>query len=152
MEGDPELIHCAVECTQRFVMEEDEEDERDELLQENDTTSASVLLEPCQSSSPHLAYGSPIGTFQTRHERQCEHDRARRVGPWHPFEDQDEWELAKWLIESGLSQSEIENFLKLNVVSTWLLMTVQQQRLTGIKDTEKDYPIIWVQIHVLHTH
>jgi hypothetical protein len=103
------------------VVEEDEEGQEDEPLQEeeSDMASASVLPEPqasCQPS-PCLAYGSPIGTFKTRHERQQEHNRANRVGPWHPFEDQDEWELAKWLVESGLSQSEIENFLKLNVVS-----------------------------------
>jgi hypothetical protein len=37
--------------------------------------------------------------------------------PWAPFESQDDWELARWLMKTGVSQSEINNFLKLAKVS-----------------------------------
>lgn len=36
---------------------------------------------------------------------------------WAPFKDEEEWELAQWLIRSGLSQTAIDEFLKLAVVS-----------------------------------
>ncbi|KAI0071914.1 hypothetical protein K474DRAFT_1606079, partial [Panus rudis PR-1116 ss-1] len=34
---------------------------------------------------------------------------------WGPFDDQDDWLLARWLLTSGLSQSKIDDFLKLNI-------------------------------------
>ncbi|KAF8874920.1 hypothetical protein BD779DRAFT_1678483 [Infundibulicybe gibba] len=36
--------------------------------------------------------------------------------PWAPFSDQDEWELARWLMKSGISQTEREKFLGLKKV------------------------------------
>jgi hypothetical protein len=36
---------------------------------------------------------------------------------WGPFEDEDEWDLAKWLIRN-VGQNQINSFLKLNVVSS----------------------------------
>jgi hypothetical protein len=37
--------------------------------------------------------------------------------PWTPFESEDEWELARWLMSSGVSQKQINGFLKLNKVN-----------------------------------
>ncbi|KAF7341443.1 hypothetical protein MVEN_01881500 [Mycena venus] len=39
--------------------------------------------------------------------------------PWYPFETEDEWELAKWLMTLGLSQKKTDEYLKLKVVRTW---------------------------------
>ncbi|KAF8799293.1 hypothetical protein BYT27DRAFT_7040688, partial [Phlegmacium glaucopus] len=36
--------------------------------------------------------------------------------PWAPFESEDEWELARWLMTSGVSQTKIDSFLKLNKI------------------------------------
>ncbi|KAF8219804.1 hypothetical protein L208DRAFT_1546205 [Tricholoma matsutake] len=36
--------------------------------------------------------------------------------PWFPFPSEDEWELARWLMESAVSQSKIDSFLKLKAV------------------------------------
>ncbi|KAJ7812872.1 hypothetical protein B0H14DRAFT_3112207 [Mycena olivaceomarginata] len=36
--------------------------------------------------------------------------------PWYPFESEDEWELAKWLMTSGLSQKKTDEYLKLKAV------------------------------------
>lgn len=45
-------------------------------------------------------------------------DEQKKAGdaPWAPFESEDEWELARWLITSGVSQSKMDSFLKLNKV------------------------------------
>ncbi|KAI0696250.1 hypothetical protein BC835DRAFT_1214307, partial [Cytidiella melzeri] len=37
--------------------------------------------------------------------------------PWAPFISGEEWGLAQWLMSSGLSQSEINKYLKLDMVS-----------------------------------
>jgi hypothetical protein len=39
---------------------------------------------------------------------------------WGPFDDEDEWELAKWLIRN-VGQNQINGFLNLNVVSSYHL-------------------------------
>lgn len=49
------------------------------------------------------------------------HDKARKAAGdslWAPFEDEQEWQLAHWLVTSGLTQTDIETFLKLDIVST----------------------------------
>ncbi|KAJ3725296.1 hypothetical protein C8R42DRAFT_576029, partial [Lentinula raphanica] len=51
-----------------------------------------------------------------------EFERYRReqiqagVQPWSPFQSEDEWELARWLMESGASQGKIDEFLKLKKI------------------------------------
>ena len=55
-----------------------------------------------------------------RHQSNFEHHfgKQREAGdaPWVPFENEDEWELARWLMTSGVSQKEMDEFLKLNKV------------------------------------
>ncbi|KAJ3924658.1 MAG: hypothetical protein NXY57DRAFT_879277, partial [Lentinula lateritia] len=38
--------------------------------------------------------------------------------PWSPFQNKGEWELARWLMESGASQGKIDQFLKLTKVQS----------------------------------
>lgn len=61
------------------------------------------------------------------------HDKARKAAGdalWAPFEDEQEWQLAHWLVTSGLTQTNIEKFLKLDIVSTWAQRTGQDVQLT----------------------
>ena len=37
--------------------------------------------------------------------------------PWDPFSNEEEWELAQWLVETGVSQRNIDKFLKLKTVN-----------------------------------
>ncbi|EIW62745.1 uncharacterized protein TRAVEDRAFT_78057, partial [Trametes versicolor FP-101664 SS1] len=37
---------------------------------------------------------------------------------WAPFAGEDEWNLAHWLVTSGLTQSNVEKFLKLNILTS----------------------------------
>jgi hypothetical protein len=43
---------------------------------------------------------------------------ANGDAPWAPFETEEEWELAKWLMTSGVSQKKTDSFLKLKTVRT----------------------------------
>jgi len=60
--------------------------------------------------------GTSYGTGQTRFDILHEEQRAGRMAQMGPFADIEEWELAKWLVSCGASQSEIDRFLKLNIV------------------------------------
>lgn len=48
-----------------------------------------------------------------------------RTSKWGPFKDQDEWELAEWL-SKNVGQKQTDAFLKLNIVSTYSLVTMQR--------------------------
>ncbi|KAF7344216.1 hypothetical protein MVEN_01712300 [Mycena venus] len=50
--------------------------------------------------------------FQKLREKQAEKGHA----PWEPFESEDEWELAHWLMTSGLSGKKTDTYLKLKKV------------------------------------
>lgn len=57
--------------------------------------------------------------------REFPHDPAtpgehlNNATPWAPFQSSDEWKLAKWLSTSGLSQTSINEFLQLPIVSAF---------------------------------
>ena len=53
---------------------------------------------------------------QTNFDQHFEKQRKSGEAPWTPFESEDEWELARWLMSSGLSQKQINEFLTLNKV------------------------------------
>jgi hypothetical protein len=44
--------------------------------------------------------------------------RLTQETPWYPFTGHTEWELARWLMTSGVSQNNRESFLKLPIVRT----------------------------------
>lgn len=43
--------------------------------------------------------------------------QAGKDNPWAPFADKEEWELAHWLMTKGLTQSAVDDYLKLPIVS-----------------------------------
>ena len=51
-----------------------------------------------------------------------EEKRRTQEGLWYPFDGQGEWELARWLMMSGVSQNKRESFLKLPIVCTFQQM------------------------------
>lgn len=68
--------------------------------------------------------GMPLQGPREFPDKQTTFDRIRteqseaNLPPWHPFESKDDWELAQWLVRAGVSQSKIEEFLKLEKVRT----------------------------------
>lgn len=66
------------------------------------------------------AAGTPINQDKIRTSfevRTAENEKEGKM-PWYPFESQEEWELGRWLMTSGVSQSKINSFLKLDMVSS----------------------------------
>ena len=52
----------------------------------------------------------------TNFKQHFELQRNAGDAPWTPFESEGEWELARWLMMSGVSQRQINVFLKLNKI------------------------------------
>ncbi len=60
--------------------------------------------------------GTPLRDGVTYFETIHAHKDAAAESPWSPFESEEEWQLAQWLITSGLSQKAIDDYLKLPIV------------------------------------
>jgi hypothetical protein len=60
--------------------------------------------------------GNPVGLQKTRFEKL--HDEEKKTGklPWDPFLSEDEWDLARWLI-NNVNQKATDKYLKLPMVS-----------------------------------
>ncbi|KAI9057363.1 hypothetical protein FKP32DRAFT_1584219 [Trametes sanguinea] len=61
--------------------------------------------------------GQVYGTAETDFNRIWREQQSAGDMPWAPFADVDEWELARWLVTSGLSQTAIDNYLKLKITT-----------------------------------
>ncbi|KIJ50249.1 hypothetical protein M422DRAFT_245496 [Sphaerobolus stellatus SS14] len=59
--------------------------------------------------------GTPIGTGETKFNRLRRLQHEGRMAEFGPFEDREEWDLASWLMSSGISQTAIDKFLKLDI-------------------------------------
>ncbi|KAJ7652675.1 hypothetical protein DFH06DRAFT_1282610 [Mycena polygramma] len=60
--------------------------------------------------------GKPLEQCETSFETFRAKQKAAGNPPWHPFESEDEWEVAQWLMTAGLSQKQIDKYLKLKRV------------------------------------
>jgi hypothetical protein len=74
------------------------------------------FVDETSSEGAGIASGKGKTLFEEIHERQMR-EGANEGKPWAPFASAEEWGLAKWLMTSGLSQSEIDKYLKLSIVS-----------------------------------
>lgn len=80
------------------------------------------LDEPAAVDDTYIeAYPRPAGTTHGQGESAFAAYRRGQVedgqSPWSPFESAEEWELAQWLMTSGVSQKKVNDFLKLRKVS-----------------------------------
>ncbi|KAJ7121947.1 hypothetical protein C8R43DRAFT_1148665, partial [Mycena crocata] len=62
------------------------------------------------------AAGATYAECRTQFERMRDEQKQGNLEPWHPFESEEEWELAHWMMTSGISQTKTESFLKLRKV------------------------------------
>jgi hypothetical protein len=56
-------------------------------------------------------WGEEVPLFEKIRQQQ----ERNNTSPWGPFEDQEEWELAEWLIRN-VGQKQTDAFLNLNIV------------------------------------
>ena len=54
---------------------------------------------------------------------ECWREAQKENGyePWAPFEDLEEWELSQWIMQSGLTQNATDKYLKLPIVSVFII-------------------------------
>lgn len=62
----------------------------------------------------HSQAGHTFGVGETIWEREMNGMDCKNK--WGGFANQDEWELARWMMKSGLSQNQIDKFLDLSLV------------------------------------
>ncbi len=64
--------------------------------------------------------GVPIARAETLFERLRKEREGGDQGCWYPFQSKEEWEVARWLLRSGLTQEGIDSYLKLENVSCFM--------------------------------
>jgi hypothetical protein len=64
--------------------------------------------------------GQPTGkTKRTPFEKILANQRINDEDAWGPFKNEGEWDLARWLMTSGCSQTKLDELLMLPMVSTY---------------------------------
>ncbi|KIO21131.1 hypothetical protein M407DRAFT_29239 [Tulasnella calospora MUT 4182] len=64
----------------------------------------------------HPTAGCPLpGIFKTPWETKSEKERNQKDRPWGEFKTKEDWEFARFLMKSGLSQERIDELLQLEV-------------------------------------
>jgi hypothetical protein len=84
-----------------------------------DNNSAHFIEEFPAEFGAGAVWGEGIPFFEKLREEQEKNESSR----WGPFEDQDEWELARWLIKN-VGQNQSDTFLNLNIVHSHLYFEV----------------------------
>ena len=107
-DSDEETIPTVTSQKRAYVEDEDED--------ESEPAEADSVY--IQEFPAHLRAGEKKGEIQTQFETLRERQKAKGLEPWSPFPSEDEWELTRWLVESGASQSKIDSFMKLEMVCT----------------------------------
>ncbi|KZT36316.1 hypothetical protein SISSUDRAFT_965712, partial [Sistotremastrum suecicum HHB10207 ss-3] len=60
--------------------------------------------------------GSPIQRSPSVYEYHRQRLQTENKEMWSPFQNEGHWDMAKWLVNSGVSQNKINSFLKLPIV------------------------------------
>ncbi|KAH9846641.1 hypothetical protein C2E23DRAFT_743604, partial [Lenzites betulinus] len=79
-----------------------------------DTEEGGLPRKPWIEDYPGSA-GRTEGSTETPFEHQNRERKAAGDSLWAPFKDEHEWQLAQWLVTSGLAQADIDKFLKLKI-------------------------------------
>jgi hypothetical protein len=74
--------------------------------------------------------------------------REENQEPWSPFANEEEWELARWLMTAGVSQARVDEFLKLSIVSA-IVQTQPSLLMQFSKDTKAYQAIVSQQTSTL---
>lgn len=63
------------------------------------------------------AAGTSLGPNATSFEQTLAFQKANNCEPWSPFSSQEEWEFARWIGKSGVSQQKVDQLLKSGMVN-----------------------------------
>lgn len=79
-------------------------------------TSVNFIVDyPAEAQAGAILQGSQDG-LETRFEKIQRVQQHAGDATWAPFSSLADWELSRWLVQSGVSQREIDKFLKLEAV------------------------------------
>jgi hypothetical protein len=123
------LEHDLLAVEQNVNLESDSTTEMPDLLipnsehinepQQNQVPSGHWFEEYPSERKAGAAWGKDQPLFECIQKEQQENSTSK----WGPFKDQDKWELAEWL-SKNVGQKQMDAFLKLNIVSTFSLITM----------------------------
>ncbi|KAH9911451.1 hypothetical protein B0H21DRAFT_829028 [Amylocystis lapponica] len=74
------------------------------------------------------AVPSTFGTATTSFDARHAENEKLGVSSWYPFESKKEWELARWLMTAGVSQTAIDDYLKLPITREHADLTFNNKR------------------------
>ena len=106
----PEMLHAEPERLRTTV----------EKAMDGDQNSAYFIDEFPANFGAGAVWGEEVPFFEKILQEQEESGSSR----WGPFEDQDEWELAQWLIQN-VGQNQNDKFLNLKIVGLNLCSEVR---------------------------
>lgn len=89
----------------------------EEVLDEDDPQNFQRFVEPFEDrASGRPAAGTPLRAGETLFDRMRTRQKAEGATEFWPFQDGEEWDLAKWL-SKNVSQTATEEYLALPIVS-----------------------------------
>ncbi|KAJ7782948.1 hypothetical protein B0H16DRAFT_1658373 [Mycena metata] len=84
-----------------------------EEVEDEDAPGAPRYFEDFPKPAGYTVEENPVETvFEAIRRMQGENGQA----PWAPFDNEDDWNLARWLRKAGVSGGNIDEFLKLNKI------------------------------------
>ncbi|KAF8987416.1 hypothetical protein BDQ17DRAFT_1435655 [Cyathus striatus] len=83
-------------------------------LEEEEENNEQLFI---QDFPPERQAGAPKQQIPTKFEQFRSKQMNEGKDPWYPYTSQDDWELAQWLMTSGVSQKKMTKFLKLRSIS-----------------------------------
>lgn len=98
---------------------------------------------PAEAGTP-----GPGRRKKTPFEKLKRAQREENQEPWSPFANEEEWELARWLMTAGVSQARVDEFLKLSIVSA-IVQTQPSLLMQFSKDTKVYQAIVSQQTSTL---
>ena len=93
----------------------DSSDDDDETFQ---STSVNFIINYPEEARAGAILEDTNDGLETRFDRIKHTQQAAGEPTWAPFDNLADWELFRWLVQSGVSQGEIDKFLKLESVRT----------------------------------
>ncbi|KAK6971867.1 hypothetical protein R3P38DRAFT_3241554 [Favolaschia claudopus] len=72
--------------------------------------------------------GAVLEECKTQFEKLREEKEKEGLNPWYSFDRKEDWEIGRWLMTSGVSQSKIDEYLKLDAVRTGLKPSFHNKR------------------------
>ena len=110
-----------------------------EDAEEDDEEFAQYIEEFPSNLGAGAVWGEEVPFFEKIRQEQ----ERNGTSPWGPFEDQDEWELAEWLIRN-VGQKQTDAFLNLNIVRSHRLVNFDTSLIAWTfrrQGNERSHPI-----------